>query len=138
MPIVRKKRIYSLCDLEKETERLAIMTVMGGLNETEARVALTGKEVVESTQKETLPVVKTSEGKEETITNIKVQIYNPNSKLSYLEFWYKGELLGGKHIAPENEEEVVGRFYEKYGVRLGTVRERVTPEARAQLFRWGK
>ncbi len=69
--------------------------------------------------------------------NSKIKPWNQQSIIPYLEFWVSGELIGASHIEPENEPEIVDRFYTKYGVVNGKVKERITDEKAHLLFNWG-
>lgn len=69
--------------------------------------------------------------------NSKIKPWNQQSITPYLEFWVSGELIGASHIEPENEPEIVDRFYTKYGVEKGKVKERITAEKAHTLFNPG-
>lgn len=69
--------------------------------------------------------------------NSKIKPWNEQSIIPYLEFWVSGELVGADHILPEYEAEIVDRFYKKYGVVKGKVKERITDEKAHTLFNPG-
>ncbi len=109
--------------LERE-ERLAIMTIDGGLSEEEAVKLLT----------ETGKIMQADQPVEQQSSNPKIKEWNPGSEMAYLEFWVGGELVGASHVPPEQEAEVTRRFYNKYGVVSGLIRERMTDAKRKLLF----
>lgn len=104
-------------EYERE-ERLAIMTIEGGLTEEEARQYLGNS---------TTPV--------DEKKNEKIKPWNPNSETPYLEFWFKGEMVGGAHVPPEHDAEITERFFARYEKRYATIKERMSEEKKRSLFR---
>lgn len=41
-------------------------------------------------------------------------VYNPKSRIPYIEFFVDGVRMGGRHITREEEGEYLKRFYAKY------------------------
>lgn len=41
-------------------------------------------------------------------------IFNPKSKIPFIEFYVDGERVGGRHISRGEEGEYLSRFYKKY------------------------
>lgn len=104
-------------EYERE-ERMAIMTIDGGLSEEEAARYIDHPELIV-----------------EASNSGKIKPWNPESEIPYLEFYFNGELVGASHVSPEIDEEVTARFFARYEKPYAVIRERMTEERKRSLFK---
>lgn len=104
-------------EYERE-ERLAIMIHDGGLSEEEAVRYIDHPELIP-----------------DQVNSGKIKPWNPDSEIPYLEFWYRGELIGGAHVPPEDDQEITERFFRRYEKPYAVIKERMSEERKRSLFR---
>lgn len=104
-------------EYERE-ERMAIMTIDGGLSEAEAARYIDHPELIA-----------------EAPNSGKIKPWNPDSEIPYLEFYFKGELVGGAHVPPEDDQEITERFFARYEKPYAVIKERMTEERKRSLFK---
>lgn len=104
-------------EYERE-ERMAIMTIDGGLSEAEAARYIDQPELIAG-----------------NANSGKIKPWNPESEIPYLEFYFKGELVGGAHVPPEDDQEITERFFARYEKPYAVIKERMTEERKRSLFK---